>query len=61
MISRTKLLRQLFFIEKKCFNATQTISIINKVLIPAITYRMNIIVFEKNYLKKLDGFIVRMV
>ena len=33
-ILRTKILRQLFFIEKKCFNTIQTINIINKVLIP---------------------------
>ncbi len=33
----------------------------NKVLILAIIYRMYIFVFEQNYLKELNGFIVRTV
>jgi len=60
-ITRTKFLRQLFFVEKKCFNATQTISIINKVIIPAIMYRMQVMIFDKKYLKELDDFIARCI
>jgi len=40
IISKKKLLRQNYYLRSKCFNTTQTIDIINKVIISAAVYRM---------------------
>ena len=61
IITQQKLLTQLFYIKNKCFNITQTIEIINKVFIPCVTYRMNVINFDPIYLRKLDRYIANTV
>ena len=40
------------YLYKKCFNATQTVEILNLVVFPAITYRMNIVYFPSKTVVK---------
>ena len=42
------------YLYKKCFNATQTVEILNLVVFPTITYRMNIIWFPEKIITKWD-------
>ncbi|EFE49442.1 hypothetical protein NEIELOOT_01787, partial [Neisseria elongata subsp. glycolytica ATCC 29315] len=42
------------YLYKKCFNATQTMEILNLVVFPAITYRMNIVYFPPKVVEKWD-------
>ena len=42
------------YLYKKCFNASQTVEILNLVVFPTITYRMNIVYFPPNTIKKWD-------
>jgi hypothetical protein len=39
---------------KKCFNASQTAEILNLVVFPAITYRMNLVRYPEDVIKKWD-------
>lgn len=61
IVTQQKLLTQLFYIKNKCFNITQTIEIINKVFIPCVTYRMNVINFDTPFLQKLNRYISNIV
>lgn len=54
-ISRKKLLRQNFYLRNKCFNTTQTIDAINKVFLPAATYKMNVIDFGRSWYLEIDN------
>ena len=42
------------FLYKKCFNATQTAEILNLVIYPAITYRMNLMKYSDKQISKWD-------
>jgi hypothetical protein len=49
------------YLYKKCFNATQTVEILNLVVFPAITYRMNIIFFSPKQVAKWDTKAINLV
>ena len=42
------------YLYKKCFNASQTVEILNLVVFPSITYRMNIMKYPDETIKKWD-------
>ena len=46
--------KYLSYLYKKCFNASQTAEILNLVVFPSLTYRMNIIKFPAPTIKKWD-------
>ena len=53
-ISSYKYLRHIAYLHKRCFNASQTAEILNLVVFPAITYRMCVVIFPKELIKKWD-------
>lgn len=59
--SRKKVIRMLYYIRNKCFNVTQTVSIINKVIIPAVSYRMHVMDYGKNWLNEMDAACARTI
>ncbi|HYJ01232.1 MAG TPA: reverse transcriptase family protein, partial [Nitrososphaeraceae archaeon] len=60
-ISNFTLNKSLAFLYKKCFNATQTIEILNLVVFPAITYRMNFMYYNEAMLKQWDKQVKNLV
>ena len=46
--------KNIAYLFKRCFTASQTAEILNLVVFPAITYRMSIVNYDINYLKKWD-------
>src|ERR1700679_2928149 len=53
-ISNAMYSKYLSYLYKKCFNASQTAEILNLVVFPSLTYRMNIIKFPAPTIKKWD-------
>jgi len=53
-ISNTNYMRHLAYLRRRCFTPSQTAEILNLVVFPAITYRMCIIKYPDEYLKKWD-------
>ena len=53
-ISNAMYNKYISYLYKKCFNASQTVEILNLVVFPAITYRMNMIKFPDDHIKKWD-------
>jgi hypothetical protein len=55
--SQGGLIRNLTYLRHKCFTPSQTAEIINIVVLPAITYRMNIVSYPKDLLTKWDKWV----
>ena len=57
IIIKDNLIRHLNHLKNRCYTTTQIITIINKVIIPSVEYRLNIIKFSDKYLNNLDWII----
>ncbi len=54
-VTEAKLVRQTNYLRHRAFTSRQTIKIINKVFIPSIMYRANVIEFDNKALRKWDA------